>query len=115
MKGSHGATILFVCALCSITVLSCGRLKPSGERLDRTIRRELPIGTPRTTVITFLERHHLQYYDSRTINSYKRPAKVWGILNESHGLITTKFLYSFEFDQDDDLSSYVMTKGFVGP
>lgn len=73
------------------------------------------MGTSKATVITFLERHRLQHYDSSEDRNYAGPPKVWGILSERHGLITTKFIYSFEFDSRNMLTSYVMNKGLVGP
>ena len=66
-------------------------------------------------MVAFLERHHLQYQDSRTISHYNGPPKLWGILSESHGFMATDFLYTFEFDQNDMLVSYAMTKRLVGP
>ena len=66
-------------------------------------------------MITFLERHHLQCYASSEDRNYAGPPKVWGILSESHGLITTKFIYSFEFDRRNMLASYAVSKGLVGP
>ncbi|MDR3747654.1 MAG: hypothetical protein P4M04_05825 [Acidobacteriota bacterium] len=53
------------------------------------------MGTRRAAVVAFLERHHLQYQDSRTISHYNGPPKLWGILSESPGFMATDFLYTF--------------------
>jgi hypothetical protein len=100
----------------SFLMWGCGKSKGgNAEHLDSTIRRELPLGTGKSAVLSFLEQHKIPRDDSRDISYYKGPRRVWGKLSESHGLTVTDFTFTFEFDEKDRLVSYTMKKQVVGP
>ena len=100
----------------SFLMWGCGKSKGGNvEHLDSAIRRELPLGTSKSTVLSFLEQHKIPRDDSRDISYYKGPRRVWGKLSESHGLTVTDFTFTFEFDEKDRLVSYTMKKQVVGP
>ena len=85
------------------------------EHLDNIVRRELPLGTSKGAVLSFLEQHKVPHDDSKDISYYKGPARVWGKLSRSHGVTVTDFIFTFEFDEKDKLVSYKMDKRPVGP
>lgn len=110
------ATIMFaLCASC-FSMVSCGQQNAT-EQLDNTIKREVPIGTDRNTVISFLKEHKIPYHDSKDVKNYKGPRTVWGSPPPSEGLqiFATDIVFTFEFDDKDKLASYKMTKRLVGP
>ena len=87
------------------------------EELDSTIRRELPAGTSRAAVISFLKQHNISRTDSVSISYYKGPRRVWGLMTVGgkHNITVTDVTFTFEFDQYDKLVSYTMNKRLVGP
>src|SRR5215470_6076798 len=85
------------------------------EALDNTIKRELPVGTSKKAIVGFLQQHGVSYDNSKDIKYYQGPVKIWGKVSQSHGITTTDFTLTFEFDENDRLVSYRMDKREVGP
>jgi len=84
---------------------------PDVPRLDRSIREELPIGSTRAAVVSFLERHHVPVTDSNSISYYHGPRKVWGTVNEFVSLVCSlDTTFAFQFDDQDRLTVYEVKK-----
>lgn len=109
-------SIMLAFCACCFSMVSCGQQK-TAEQLDTTIKREVPLGTERNAVIGFLQQHKIPYHDSKDVKNYKGPRTVWGSPPASEGLqvFTTDVVFTFEFDNQDKLVSYKMTKRLVGP
>jgi hypothetical protein len=121
-QGRRGATmtrrVIFVALgislLCSATVPGSDR--PAAIReVEAAIRRDLPPGTLRSTVLDFLQRHRIAHHDSKDIRYFNGPRTVWGLLERSHGLFVIDTVLTFEFDAEDKLVSYSSREQLVGP
>jgi len=110
-----------------LTALALSILRPtassSSEKaltvkdLEAAIRRDLPSGTPRSRVITFLQEHKVPYHDSKEIAYFKGPRTIWGLLSRtaSNRLLVVDTILTFEFDTQDNLVSYSSREQLVGP
>jgi hypothetical protein len=86
------------------------------QDLEKTIRREVPSGTSRSSVISFLQKHQIPYHDSRDITYFKGPRTIWGLLSRPKGLlVVVDTVLTFEFDTNDRLVSYSSREQAVGP
>ena len=100
--------------LCSAT--AHGSDRPSEiMQLEAAIRRDLPPGTPRSTVLDFLQRHKIAHHDSKDIRYFNGPRTVWGLLSRSAGLFVIDTVLTFEFDAEDKLISYSSREQRVAP
>ena len=83
--------------------------------LEEAIRRELPSGTSRSSVVSFLQKHQIPYHDSKDIAYFKGPRTIWGLLGRPKGLLVVDTVLTFEFDAKDTLASYSRREQLVGP
>lgn len=60
---------------------------PNLKDLEAAIHRELPLGTPRSRVIGFLQERAILYHDSKDIAYFKGPRTIWGLLSRTKGLL----------------------------
>ena len=112
------SSIIFVAIglslLCSATAHGVDR--PSEiKQIEAAVRRDLPLGTPRSTVLDFLQRHKIVHHDSKDIHYFKGPRTVWGLRSRSAGLFVIDTVLTFEFDAEDKLISYSSREQRVGP
>jgi hypothetical protein len=87
------------------------------KELEAAILRELPLGTSRSTVIEFLQKHNVKYSDSNEKSNFKGPRTVWGLLTTpaTSSMMVVDTLLTFEFDPQDKLVSYRRNDRLVGP
>jgi hypothetical protein len=98
------------------TVSSSSDRAPAVKGLDDAIRRELPLGTPRSRVMAFLQERKVAYHDSKEIAYFKGPRTVWGLLSRTtSNLLVVDTVLTFEFDDKDKLVSYSSREQLVGP
>src|SRR5262245_11122367 len=98
------------------TAISGSQQMLAVKDLDEAIRRELPSGTAKSGVVSFLQKHQIPYHDSKDIADCKGPRTIWGLLSRPKGLLlVVDTVLTFEFDTGEKLVSYSRREQPVGP
>ena len=110
------ATIIVLFLFFGLAITACSHDKET-EKLEATIKQELPTGSKIDDAKKFLEKYKIPYQDSNEDRTYKGPRQLWGTVTQSRdfGLFATDFILTFEFDEKDQMKSYKIKKKLVGP
>jgi len=107
------ARALFQLAFASIALLGCLRDPDTVERdLRNQIQQELPIGTDKSQVISFLRRHNIGEFvygeKTRTIYAKIRDVARWRLE------FATEIRLKFYFDENEKFTSYEAEQVLIG-
>jgi hypothetical protein len=94
--------ILIVTGIVVVTLVLLGQhFVFSSANLDRAIKTEIPLGTPKAQVVTFIEKRHPVSYDDIGAQLKARLQEL-----PENTVFRRDFVLTFEFSPDGKLLSY---------
>jgi hypothetical protein len=101
---------ILIMALCllAISALSCGSLQPSADEMRKLIAAQLPVGSSKSQVATFLESKSIHHSDINEQFEYDEEGQYtkFRIMTASIDRGSSKVFMRFYFDESDRLTRY---------
>lgn len=105
---------ILIAVACILALCGCGRKGDfaTKEDLERSINKELPLGSTKGDVISFLHTHHFEYSEN---NENGSPEILAVVRTDNSNIVKKSLQLKFVFSDRRQLKSYNVSQVFTGP